>query len=52
MYAAAKQWLTDNPDDPEAPGVLQRAELQRMAYMRFGRDTLGFGLYLFRRPPS
>ena len=52
MYAAARQWLTDNPDDPEAPGVLQRAELQRMAYMRFGRDTLGFGLYLFRRPTS
>lgn len=50
MYAAAKAWLADNPDDPEADSVRQRAELQRMAYMRFGRDTLGFGLYLFRRP--
>jgi len=27
-------------------------EMQRMAYMTFGRQTLGFGLYLFRRPLS
>jgi SAM-dependent methyltransferase len=50
MYAAAQQWLTDNPRDREAASVRQRAELQRMAYLRFGRGTLGFGLYLFRRP--
>ncbi len=48
MYAAAQNWLGDNPDDPQAADVRGRVEMQRMAYMTFGRDTLGFGLYLFR----
>lgn len=52
MYAAAKAWLADNPDDPQAADVRARTEMQRMAYMTFGRHTLGFGLYLFRRPLS
>lgn len=49
MYAAAKAWLADHPDDPQASDVRARMEMQRMAYMKFGRHTLGFGLYLFRR---
>jgi hypothetical protein len=52
MYAAARAWLADNPDDPQAPDVRARTEMQRAAYMTFGRHTLGFGLYLFRRPPG
>lgn len=50
MYAAAQNWLADNPDAPDAADVRMRAQMQRMAYQTFGRDTLGFGLYLFRRP--
>lgn len=50
MYAAAQQWLADHPDDPEAADVRARNEMQRAAYQTYGRDTLGFGLYLFRRP--
>lgn len=50
MYAAAQAWLADHPDDPEAVEVRARMQMQRMAYQTFGRDTLGFGLYLFRRP--
>lgn len=48
MYAAAQNWLADHPHDPQGPDVRARAEMQRMAYMTFGRETLGFGLYLFR----
>jgi hypothetical protein len=50
MYAAVQHWLAANPDAPEAADVRARAQMQRMAYTTFGRDTLGFGLYLFRRP--
>jgi len=50
MYAAAQAWLAERPDDPEAADVRVRVQMQRMAYMTFGRDTLGFGLYLFRKP--
>ncbi|HEX6858903.1 MAG TPA: methyltransferase [Caulobacteraceae bacterium] len=52
MYAAARRWLADHPGAPEAADVRGRAEMQRMAYQTFGRDTLGFGQYLFRRPPE
>lgn len=52
MYAAAQQWLADNPDDPEAADVRARNEMQHAAYQTYGRDTLGFGLYLFWRPPE
>ena len=50
MYAAAQAWLADHPDDPQAADVQARNEMQRSAYLTFGRDTLGFGLYLFRKP--
>ena len=50
MYAVAQAWLVDHPDDPDAAEVRMRTQMQRMAYQTFGRHTLGFGLYLFRRP--
>lgn len=48
MFAAAQNWLDDNPNHPEAADVHARAEMVLAAYMTYGRDTLGFGLYLFR----
>jgi cyclopropane fatty-acyl-phospholipid synthase-like methyltransferase len=39
-----------NPHDPEADAMLQRIRPWREAYLSWGRDTLGFGLYLFRLP--
>jgi SAM-dependent methyltransferase len=42
---AREQW-----DDPDAPAMLEHARKWRDAYLRFGRDTMGFGVYLFARP--
>ena len=50
MHAAAQAWLADHPGDAEADDVRARSQMQRMTYQTFGRETLGFGLYLFRRP--
>jgi SAM-dependent methyltransferase len=50
MTAAIHHWLADHPDDPEAESVRQRAAFLRAAYIAQGRDTLGFGVYLFRAP--
>jgi len=36
------------PHDPDARVMLERIRPWREAYLRWGRDTLGFGLYLFR----
>lgn len=44
------RFVTENPDDPEADAMRRRIENWRGAYLRWGRRTLGFGLYQFRRP--
>ena len=42
--------LAANPGDPDATAMRQRIDAWRDAYLRWGRDTLGFGLYLLRTP--
>jgi ubiquinone/menaquinone biosynthesis C-methylase UbiE len=37
-----------HPEDPEVPQMLLRIRAWRDTYLRWGRDTLGFGWYLFR----
>jgi ubiquinone/menaquinone biosynthesis C-methylase UbiE len=39
-----------NPDDPTVAAKLNRAIVWRDGYLRWGRTTMGFGLYLFRVP--
>lgn len=39
-----------NPDDPTLAARLKRIILWRDGYLRWGRATMGFGLYLFRVP--
>ncbi len=49
-YAAAmRAWCEAHPDDPDATPFRARIDSWNAAYHRWGRDTLGFGLYLFRR---
>jgi cyclopropane fatty-acyl-phospholipid synthase-like methyltransferase len=49
QYAAnVEDYARANPHDPDAEPMLQRIRAWRDAYLRWGRDTLGFGLYLFR----
>lgn len=49
-YARAiEDFARDNPEDPDAHAVLQRAHTWRAIVARWGRDTLGFALYLARR---
>jgi len=38
------------PDDSQTQAKLDRSRAWRDAYENWGRDTLGFGLYLFRNP--
>lgn len=47
---AIEAYADAHPGDPEAAQMLQRSRNWRRAYLRWGRDTLGFGLYLFRKP--
>jgi cyclopropane fatty-acyl-phospholipid synthase-like methyltransferase len=37
------------PDDPGMPALIEQLYAWRDIYLRWGRDTLGFGLYLFQK---
>lgn len=47
---AAERFARDHPDDPDVPELLERARRERDDYLRWGRDTLGWAIYLFARP--
>lgn len=42
--------VASHPDDPEADAMLAKIRRWHNGYLRWGRTTLGFGLYLFRMP--
>ena len=46
-YAAAK-YAAENKNDPDVPEILARVAHGRTKYLRWGRNTLGWALYLFR----
>ncbi len=45
-----ERYAREQPEDPDVPAMLERIRKWRDAYMRWGRDTLGFAVYLFYRP--
>ncbi len=47
-----EEFAREHPDDPDAPAMLERSRSWRDTVMNGGRDTLGFGVYLFRTPPG
>jgi SAM-dependent methyltransferase len=51
------QWLATsdhahaNPSDPDLPELLERVAKDKVSYLRWGRDTVGWSIYVFRRRP-
>lgn len=43
-----EDYCYNNPDDPDCPQMLERIRSWREMYLKWGRETLGFGIYLFR----
>ena len=50
QWYAAEKYAGDSPDDPDVPEIQVRVAHGRNNYLRWGRDTLGWALYLFRKP--
>ncbi len=44
--------LQENPSDPDGKAFDERSRAWYDAYLRWGRDTMGFGLYLFQKAPE
>lgn len=50
LYSSSvENYCIENPDDRDLEEMLTRIRSWRRTYLNWGRDTLGFGLYLFRR---
>ncbi|RBP87620.1 methyltransferase family protein [Cytobacillus firmus] len=49
LYAMSiENYCCEHPDDPDRDAMLQKIRTWRSTYLKWGRDTLGFGIYLFR----
>jgi ubiquinone/menaquinone biosynthesis C-methylase UbiE len=47
---SVEMYAVNNPDDANVPAMLQRSRQLRDEFIQHGRDALGFGLFLFRKP--
>jgi SAM-dependent methyltransferase len=45
-----ERYAGEQPGDPDVPAMIDRIRRWRDSYLRWGRDTLGFAVYLFYRP--
>lgn len=52
QWYAAAEYARAHPDDPDLPEVLARVAKEKAIYLRWGRDTLGWAIYVFRRRPA
>lgn len=49
QWQAAERHAVDHPDDPDVAPLLQTARRNRDAYLRWGRDSVGWAMYLFQK---
>lgn len=49
QWYAASEYARAVPDDPDVPELLERVGKGRRAYLQWGRETLGWAIYMFRR---
>ena len=49
QWYAADKWARENPDDPDVEALLKRIGENREYYLRWGRETFGWAIYLFKK---
>ena len=47
QWYAAEDYALAHPSDPDVPELLERVRHEKHDYLRWGRDSLGWALYLF-----
>jgi SAM-dependent methyltransferase len=49
QWYAATAWAREHPGDPDVEEVLKRVRGDREAYLRWGREALGWAIYAFKK---
>lgn len=49
QWNAARAWASQHRDDPDVEEVLKRVRAGQAAYLRWGRESLGWSLYVFKK---
>lgn len=52
QWFSTSEYTRKHPDDPDLEELLERVEKARTTYLRWGRDTLGWAIYMFRLPTA
>jgi len=49
QWYATCEYARSHQDDPDLPDLLERVTKEKSAYLRWGRDTLGWAIYVFKQ---
>jgi len=49
QWYATAEYARSHPDDSDVAELVERVEKARATYLRWGRDTIGWAIYLFRQ---
>jgi hypothetical protein len=49
QWYAAGQWAREHPEDADVDEVLERVRESREIYLKWGREMLGWAIYVFRK---
>ena len=52
QWYATDEYARNHPDDPDLAELVERVGKARAAYLRWGRDTIGWAIYMFRLRPA
>lgn len=52
QWKTVDEWVRANPDDPAADAIRDWVDENRSTYLQYGRSSLGWGVFVFRRPSS
>ena len=52
QWYSSQRYLREHPDTELAREIRERSDGYRDAYLRWGRDELGWAVYLFQRPKA
>jgi SAM-dependent methyltransferase len=52
QWQATSEYARAHPGDPDLPELLERVAKQKASYLRWGRETVGWAIYVFRCRPA